>query len=251
MTPVPQHWEDLSPLRERLAHAQSICVLTGAGISADSGVPTFRGSDGLWRQYRPEELATPEAFARDPRTVWEWYNWRRERIAACEPNPGHQALARLEQEVPRFTLITQNVDGLHRAAGSQRILEIHGNLWWVRCTRCGQAREDRRIPLPWPPTCESCGGLLRPHVVWFGEPLDPELLQAAGEATRTAEVFLVVGTSGVVQPAASFAWKAREAGAYVVEVNTEPTPITGTAHKSLFGRAAQILPLLVGESLSG
>ncbi|MEK7762122.1 MAG: Sir2 family NAD-dependent protein deacetylase, partial [Nitrospirota bacterium] len=158
--------------RTHLASARHVTVLTGAGISADSGVPTFRGADGLWRNFRAEDLATPEAFERDPQLVWEWYNWRRELIATKQPNPAHIALVELEHRRPdTFWLITQNVDGLHRTAGSQRLSEIHGNIWKVRCTGCGIISENREVPLPILPTCRLCQALLRPHIVWFGESL--------------------------------------------------------------------------------
>jgi NAD-dependent deacetylase len=180
-------------------------VLTGAGISVESGIPTFRGPEGLWRTFLPEDLATPQAFARDPQLVWEWYDWRRGKITQARPNPGHEALVRLESLVPEFLLLTQNVDGLHRLAGSRRLLKIHGSIWEVRCLACGAVREDRRVPLPLPPQCDACGGLLRPNVVWFGEALDPYILPQAEAALTRCQVVLVVGTSAVVQPAASMA----------------------------------------------
>jgi NAD-dependent deacetylase len=219
-------------------------------MSADSGVPTFRGATGLWRTYRAEELATPGAFARDPRLVWEWYDWRRSIIAAVLPNAGHHALAALEHRCDRFTLMTQNVDGLHAQAGSRRLLELHGNIWRMRCTVCGAVSTDRRVPLPLTPqlpSCGRCGGLLRPHIVWFGEALDPATMQSAADAAVSCELFLVIGTSGVVQPAASLASIAREAGAWVVEVNPERSAISAV-HCWVAGRAAEILPLLASEA---
>ena len=231
--------------REALAAARRVAVLSGAGISAESGVPTFRGPGGLWQNHRPEDLATPEAFARDPELVWRWYNWRRGLIAACRPNPAHHALAALEGRGVELTLITQNVDGLHRLAGSRNLLEIHGSIWRVRCTSCAHAGEDRDPDLPAPPACPQCGGLLRPDVVWFGESLDPDLLARAWGAAERAEVMLVVGTSAVVQPAASLAEVAGRAGATVIEVNLEPTPNTGRVDISLLGPAGEILPRLV------
>ena len=176
--------------RTHLASARNVTVLTGAGISSDSGVPTFRGADGLWRTYRAEDLATPEAFARDPRLVWEWYNWRRELIATRSPNPAHDTLVELEQRwTNRMWLITQNVDGLHRTAGSQRLSEIHGNIWKVRCTGCGVISENREIPLPILPTCRLCHALLRPHIVWFGESLWEEDLHRCDEAEMLVASF--------------------------------------------------------------
>ena len=222
-----------------------MAVLSGAGISAESGVPTFRGPGGLWQNHRPEDLATPEAFARDPELVWRWYNWRRGLIAACRPNPAHHALAALEGRGVELTLITQNVDGLHRLAGSRNLLEIHGSIWRVRCTSCAHAGEDRDPDLPATPACPQCGGLLRPDVVWFGESLDPDLLARAWGAAERAEVMLVVGTSAVVQPAASLAEVAGRAGATVIEVNLEPTPNTGRVDIALLGPAGEILPRLV------
>jgi NAD-dependent deacetylase len=195
--------------------------------------------------YRAEDLATPEAFARDPHLVWEWYNWRRELIATKSPNPAHYALVHLERRVERFWLITQNVDGLHPAAGSQKLSEIHGNIWKVRCTRCGQVGTNRAVPIPMPPRCATCEGLLRPHIVWFGESLNPEDLERSLCAVRSCEVLLIVGTSGIVHPAASFASLAKEAGAFVAEVNFAPTPHTPIVDVALQGRAKDIVPALL------
>ncbi len=237
--------EQIGLLKERIGRAKGITVLTGAGISAESGVPTFRGQDGLWRQYRAMDLATPEAFARDSKLVWEFYNWRRELLTPLKPNPGHFALAELEKKAPHFTLITQNIDGLHHVAGSGNVVELHGNIWWVRCTGCGRMSEDRTVPLPELPACSACGGLLRPNVVWFGEMLDPEILEKAYAATLACQVMMVVGTSGVVQPAASMGMNAKRQGAFVVEINLEPTPYTGTYDLSIQGKSGEILPLLL------
>ena len=244
---------DLESARRWLAGAERIAVLTGAGISAESGVPVFRGPGGLWRQYRPEDLATPGAFARDPRLVWEWYDWRRSVVAQAEPNAGHLALAELERRTKDFTLITQNVDGLHERAGSRRVLKLHGDLWTLRCTGCGAERVDGTVPLPeLPPRCalrlrsgQACGGLLRPGVVWFGESLPADALEQAMAAAARAQVFLVVGTSAVVQPAASLPLMARQAGARVVEINAEPTPLTELVDASFLGKSGELLPRLV------
>jgi NAD-dependent deacetylase len=236
---------DLETARSRLARADSVAVLTGAGISAESGVPTFRGEGGLWENHRPEDLATPGAFARDPDLVWRWYYWRRELISKCMPNPAHEALAGLEAKRPGFTLITQNVDGLHRLAGSRDPLEVHGSIWRLRCTSCGLVWEDRQAKGPDKPVCPDCGGLARPDVVWFGESLDPELLDAAWRAVRQADFMLVAGTSAVVQPVAGLAGAAKEAGAFVVEVNLDPTPNTAWVDIPLLGKAGEILPRLV------
>lgn len=235
----------LSEIKTRLAGAKAVAVLTGAGVSADSGVPTFRGADGLWRNFRAEDLATPEAFARDPRLVWEWYNWRRELIATKRPNAAHEALAAMEARHARFLLITQNVDGLHRMAGSRRLLEIHGNIWMVRCTACRTVAENREVPIPILPVCGTCRSLLRPHIVWFGEALDEATLDHCMGALASCEVLLIVGTSGVVNPAASFAGIARAAGAFVAEINLEPTANTSLVDAAIQGRASEVVPLLL------
>jgi NAD-dependent deacetylase len=229
----------------RLRGAQRVLVLTGAGVSAESGVPTFRGPEGLWRNFRPEDLATPEAFERDPGLVWGWYAWRRDRVAPLKPNRAHEAIAALEREAPEFLLATQNVDGLHGAAGSRKLVELHGSLWRTRCTGCGQVEEDRRVPLPeLPPRC-ACGSGLRPDIVWFGEALPTAGLERSFGAARDAEVVLVVGTSSLVYPAAALPQVARAAGAFVIEVNPEPTPLTPLVQASLRGRAAEVVPALV------
>ncbi|MBH0189291.1 MAG: NAD-dependent deacylase [Nitrospira sp.] len=236
---------DFGILKERLAAAQSIAVLTGAGISAASGVPAFRGAEGLWRNVRAEDLATPEAFERDPRLVWEWYNWRRELIATKKPNPAHTAIAELERRCEQFWLITQNVDGLHRMAGSQRLSEIHGNIWMVRCTGCGQVTENRDVPIRILPACKDCRNLLRPHIVWFGESLAEQDLQRSYTALQASDLCLVIGTSGVVYPAAGFASIAKEAGAFVAEINLDRTSQSDLIDLSLQGRAKDIVPLLL------
>jgi NAD-dependent deacetylase len=237
--------KEFQTLTQALRKAQRVAVLTGAGISAESGVPTFRGADSLWRNYDVTQLATPEAFSRDPKLVWEFYNWRRRLISSLVFNSAHKALADLETRVPQFTLITQNVDGLHGKAGTKNLLEIHGNLWKVRCTQCRRLHHDESPDMGPLPRCENCGGLLRPHVVWFGESLDPDLLQRALLAVRTSEVMLVIGTSAVVQPAASFALEAKRAGALVAEINIERTPHSDKLDFSLLGKAGEIVPKLV------
>ncbi|MFQ5992960.1 MAG: NAD-dependent deacylase [Nitrospiraceae bacterium] len=239
--------DKIQMVRDRLARARAIAALTGAGISADSGVPTFRGADGLWRNFRAEELASPEAFARDPKLVWEWYNWRRELIATKSPNAAHYALATLERRVEHFWLITQNVDGLHRAAGTEKLSEIHGNIWRVRCTRCGQIADNRQVPIPILPQCATCQGLVRPHIVWFGESLATEDLESSYQALNACEVLLIIGTSGLVYPAASFAPIAKAAGAFVVELNLDPTPQTELVDVSLQGRASELVPSIFAE----
>ncbi|MFZ1745895.1 MAG: NAD-dependent deacylase [Nitrospirales bacterium] len=231
-------------VRDRITKARSVTVLTGAGISADSGVPTFRGPEGLWKNYRPEELASPEAFARDPKLVWEWYNWRRELVATKHPNAAHETLVELERRIEHFWLITQNVDGLHALAGSQRLSEIHGNIWKVRCTQCNRISPNRDLPLVYPPNCTDCSGLLRPHIVWFGESLDQEDMNRSYQALRTCDILLIIGTSGVVYPAASFASIAKEGGALVVELNLDPTPNSSVVDVAFQGRAKDLVPLL-------
>lgn len=235
----------MDEVRTWLTSARSIAALTGAGISAESGIPTFRGPGGLWRNYRPEDLATPEAFARDPRLVWDWYDWRRGLIANAQPNAGHLALAALERRCENFTLITQNVDGLHDRAGSVNLLKVHGDIWTLRCSACGREREDRRVPLPdLPPRC-ACGAMERPGVVWFGESLPEAIWREAGRAAREAEIFLMIGTSAVVYPAAGLAALAKSSGARIVEINVDETPVSMIADASLTGSAAEILPRLV------
>ncbi len=233
------------------APERRVAALTGAGISAESGIATFRGSGGLWENHPVEEVATPGGFARDPLLVWRFYDARRRQAASCSPNAGHRALARLEGALGgRFTLATQNVDGLHLLAGSRRVLELHGSLWRVRCTRCGYAGEERTVPLPTlSPRC-ACGALLRPDIVWFGEALPTEVFEAAAEAAESCDLFLVVGTSGVVEPAASLARLAARSGAKVWEVNPEATPLTPFCDRSVRSGAGAVLDELVDEILA-
>jgi NAD-dependent deacetylase len=239
-----QH-SSLLAVKERLASARSVVVLTGAGISADSGVPTFRGRDGLWRNFRAEDLATPEAFARDPKVVWEWYDWRRQLIRTKSPNPAHHALVDIERRVDRFTLITQNVDGLHGAAGSEQLIELHGNIWKVRCTKCRMVSYNTEVPIRILPYCAGCGGLLRPHIVWFGEALNPLDLTQSEQALQSCELLLIIGTSGVVYPAGGFASVACAAGAFVAEVNLDPATNSSRGHVCLAGHAKDLVPLLL------
>ncbi len=241
---------ELAPLVDILNNTRRVAVLTGSGISAESGIPTFRGTEGLWKTYRAEELATLSAFIRDPRLVWEWYDWRRGIIGSKDFNPGHAVLAKWEKLFPAFHLITQNIDGLHQKAGSSNILELHGNIWKLRCSEEGTVAEDHRTPLEeLPPRCPNCGALLRPHVVWFGESLDAAILQRAFALSSSCEVMFVIGTSAVVQPAASLPLSARESGATVVEINPDPTPLTPHMDFSFRGKAGEILPKIDGELL--
>ena len=224
--------------------SQKVVVLTGAGISAESGVPTFRGKDGLWRNHRPEELATPSAFQQDPKLVWEWYDWRRNLIKPLSPNEGHKFIVGIEHKKPEFQLITQNVDGLHQKAGSKKCLELHGNIWKMRCTEEKTVIENLDPSLKTlPPICE-CGAILRPHVVWFGESLDADVIQSSYQAAQSCDFMLVIGTSAVVQPAASLPLIAKNAGAYVIEVNAEETSISNIVDSSFIEKAGEILPLL-------
>jgi len=233
-------------LRELVARGRRVVAFTGAGISAESGVPTFRGQGGFWENESVEDLATPGGFARDPRRVWAWYDARRRQISRCAPNAGHLALARYAKAHSDFRLITQNVDGLHMAAGTEGLIRLHGDLFRVRCTREGGSREDRRVPLPEiPPRC-ACGALLRPDVVWFGESLPEDAMREATEAARRAELFLSIGTSAVVYPAASLPEIARGHGAFLVEINIEPTPLSFLADEVIQAPAAEALPDLLG-----
>jgi NAD-dependent deacetylase len=231
-------------IADKLAGAKHVAVLTGAGISAESGVPTFRDAGGLWRNYRPEELATPEAFGRNPNLVWEWYNWRRRMLSDKRPNAGHIALAELERLLPDVVLITQNVDGLHREAGSRNPLELHGNIMRNRCIECGEVTPATVQEEPELLRCH-CGGLLRPDVVWFGESLREAVLEQAFRASEKAEVFLCVGTSALVYPAAALPLVAKRNGGIVVEINPEETPLSEKADVVLRGNAGDILPRLV------
>lgn len=226
--------------------ASRIVVLTGAGVSQESGLRTFRDAQvGLWAQYRAEDLASPKAFEKDPKLVWDWYAMRREKVKAVEPNPGHYALADMERRAPNFMLITQNVDGLHQKAGNASVIELHGSLQRVKCSVCGKQAYGWDESPDSVPHCLSCGGLLRPDVVWFGESLPRDALEVAVQATRSSDVFFSVGTSGLVQPAAALAFAAKNNNALVVEVNAELTPLTEKADFSLMGKSGEILPALV------
>lgn len=238
---------------EILVRAKQAVAFTGAGISADSGIPTFRGPNGLWKKFRPEELATPEAFRRDPAKVWRWYAWRMRVVFSARPSPGHIALARLERLGVIRCVITQNVDGLHQEAGSRCVVELHGSIRRVRCARCGYRRVLTAPPSDIPPRCPRCGGLLRPDVVWFGEPLPRDAWERAAELVEEADAMLVVGTSGSVMPAASLPFIARGRGAAIVEVNVEPSTITPIATVFLRGRASEVLPAIASavEELLG
>lgn len=233
-------------LINKLKSSSRVAVLTGAGVSQESGLKTFRDAqDGLWAKYNPTDLASPEAFARDPKLVWDWYAWRREAVKGVRPNQGHYALVEMENRFSTFTLITQNVDGLHRFAGSKNVLELHGNINLVRCSECGTYADEWDEESETVPRCKNCNGLLRPDVVWFGEALPRAELEAAVNASRACEVFFSIGTSGVVQPAASLAHAVRDNGAVVVEINAEETPLTQKANYFFQGKSGEILPELV------
>jgi NAD-dependent deacetylase len=232
-------------LADLMCRVNNVCVLTGAGISAESGVPTFRSPDGLWSKFKPEELANFDAFMRNPTLVWEWYQHRRTVMRDVQPNAGHRALAELEEMIPAFTLVTQNVDNLHARAGSRKVLELHGNLERSYCVQCGAYAADattgETVGLP---RCKRCGGMLRPDVVWFGEMLPQDIFGEAEEAAGNSELFLTVGTSAVVYPAASLPHIAREHGAYVVEVNPEVTEVSQWVDERLGVSAGEALPAL-------
>jgi NAD-dependent deacetylase len=238
--------EALDRAAELVRRAERVAALTGAGISAESGLPTFRGAGGLWEGQRVEEVATPAAFRRDPALVWRFYNARRKALRTVQPNPGHRALVHLEERLgERFTLITQNVDGLHRAAGSRRVLELHGCLARVRCTGCAVIEERGQEELADLPRCGRCDALLRPDIVWFYEPLPDDVWQQAEQAARSCQCFLVIGTSAIVYPAAGLTLVARQCGANVIEINLERTDASANADVSLLGPSGQILPRLL------
>jgi NAD-dependent deacetylase len=254
---------------DALRQAKRVCCLTGAGVSAESGVPTFRGPDGLWNGRRPEDVATPEAFDADPIDVWSFYLHRRRGMASVQPNPGHFALAEIQRALGDFTLVTQNIDGLHQKAGSQKTICLHGDIWINRCTRCGL--ECRAVPTPPAnadppieadtktiqadsvsiadniPHCEACGAMTRPGVVWFGEILPPNAIQFAAQAARKCNVMLVVGTSAVVHPAASLAYWAKERGALLIEINPDETPLTDLTDIRLPLPSAVALPSIANR----
>ena len=235
-----------------LRSARSVAVLTGSGVSAESGVPTFRDAQtGLWARYEPQDLATPEAFERDPELVWGWYEWRRSLVRRAEPNPGHKAFVQLEKIVPSFALATQNVDGLHLSAGSENVLELHGNIMRSKCSVEGLEAEPRPGDENVPPGCPNCGAFLRPDVVWFGEALPEDTFAAASATARSCDVFFSVGTSSLVYPAASLPSEAARSGAMVVEVNPDDTPLTPSVDYALRGPASEVLPALVRHVRDG
>jgi len=252
--------ETIAKVAELMVKAKRAAVLTGAGVSAESGVPTFRGKHGFWKDEEVMKLATLQGFLSDPKKAWEWYDWRRGQLKEVEPNPGHHALAEWEKTIGErggsYSLITQNIDGLHEHAGSESILELHGNIWYARCLK-GCTTELKHIPetpLPeYPPPCPWCDSILRPHVVWFGEQLDPAVIEESFAVSGAADLMLVVGTSAQVYPAAGLPYVASRAGGKIVEINLEPTELTHAADFALHGRSGEILPELMDKAreLSG
>lgn len=241
-------WAFTPNLLAAVAQASHIVVLTGAGISAESGIPTFREAQtGLWAKYDPQELATPQAFRRNPRLVWEWYAWRRQLVSQAKPNAGHKILAQWQARAEHFTLITQNVDSLHQQAGSQNVIELHGNIMRTKCFDHGHVVNAWPETEDVPPTCPVCGSLLRPDVVWFGENLPQQALATAVSAARTCDIFLAIGTSALVHPAAALPLEALEQGIPVVEINPRRTGLTPYADHVLAGPAGEVLPALAAQ----
>lgn len=237
---------NLDHIAQRLRDAQRVAVLTGAGVSAESGVATFRDPGGLWSKFSPYELASMDGFLANPQRVWEWYQHRRQIVEHVQPNPGHVALAELERIIPQFTLITQNVDRLHQRAGSRHVLELHGNLEENRCVECGVLHHGAiDTSVAEPPTCVHCGGRLRPNVVWFGEDLPQDVFRAAEDAATQCDVFMSIGTSAEVYPAAELPYRAKQFGAFVIEVNPTRTALTPHVHVHLEGQSGDVLPRLL------
>lgn len=235
---------DTEKARKLIKKSANLCVLTGAGISAESGLSTFRDSGGLWENYPVEQVATPEAFSKDPRLVWRFYNERRKNASKAEPNPAHIALAGIEAE-KNAVILTQNVDGLHQRAGSKTVVELHGSLWKLRCTACPELCRDMPVEVPILPYCVKCKELLRPDIVWFGEPLQPDSIRKAEEASGNCDLFMVIGTSARVYPAAAFPLIPARRGVPVIEINKEPTQLSEIAAVSLIGKAGEILPEII------
>lgn len=223
-------------------------VMTGAGISAESGVPTAQGGNAKWGVYKVKHLLDHRAFQFEPETVWEWYNYRRKQLKYLKPNLAHKALVDFESTVQDFTLITQNEDGLHTKAGSKNVIEIHGNIWQVRCTECGKVSENRDVPILIPPMCQECGGLLRPDVVWVGEPLPSQKLESAKHAVSKCDFLLIIGMSGLVQTAVSLAILADRSGVFIIDVNVKDTIFSDIADLALSGEATEIVPSLISPS---
>jgi NAD-dependent deacetylase len=232
-----------SDVLRRIRNAKSASVLTGAGVSAESGIPTFRGAGGIWEKYDFTKLATPQGFKEDPRLVWEWYQLRQKEIKKAKPNAAHIAIVHMEDHFPRFSVLTQNIDGMHKKAGSRNVVELHGSIWRMRCSRDGLTIQNDDPVTEIPPMCQ-CGSILRPDVVWFGEQLSPDVVDEASRVANESEVMFVVGTSAVVYPAAALPAITKNSGGLVIEINLEPTDITSYADVSLFGPAGEMLPAL-------
>ena len=237
--------DDTARAADLLRQARRVCVLTGAGVSAESGVPTFRASDGLWEGHRIQDVAHPDGWAKNPQLVWDFYHARRAKAGSVSPNPGHFALATMEGRFASFTLATQNVDGLHQRAGGRAVLELHGSLWRTRCTGCSEVADAGLDPLPAMPTCALCGAVVRPDIVWFDEMLDDRIMREAGRAASACDVFLVVGTSAVVFPAAGLVSRAAAGGAKVIEFNLTRTDASEFADVGVYGPSGQTLPAVV------
>ncbi len=234
----------IETLAKKLLEAKLVGVLTGAGVSKESGVPTFREEDGLWNKFRPEELANVDAFISNPKRVWEWYNWRRDLMSKVNPNPGHYALAELESLLTEIVIITQNIDNLHIDAGNTNVVELHGNIQRNKCHSCGKQVKEVSFEQDELPMCD-CGGMIRPDIVWFGEMLPQKEIEYAWDVAQKAEVFLSIGTSTVVYPAAALPFEAVQVGAYVVEINPEQTLLTPVADIAFQGPSGVILPQIV------
>lgn len=228
---------------DKIRDARSVSVLTGAGVSAESGIPTFRGAGGIWEKYDFRKLATPEGFAEDPRLVWEWYQLRQVEMLKAIPNPAHEVISRMEAHFPEFSVLTQNIDGMHARAGNRNVVELHGNIWRMRCVRDGMMVSLDSPVKEIPPLCQ-CGSLMRPDVVWFGEQLSSAVVEEASRVARESEVMFVIGTSAVVYPAAALPVITKNSGGLVIEVNVEPTDVSSYADTSLFGPAGELLPAL-------
>lgn len=238
--------KEIARAYELIRDSEAVTVLTGAGISSESGIPTYRGQEGLWRNYSPQELATAEAFSRDPKLVWEWYDSRRAVMKDAKPNPGHFAVTTLERKKKDFTLITQNIDGLHLVAGTRNVIELHGSLWEIRCVKCDRVEKNYQVPLPeLPPKCARCDEPMRPNTVWFEEIIPMERIDRSLFAIERSDLVLIIGTSGVVEPAASMGLIAKKSEKAVVEINIEVTPGTGLYDASILGKSGEVLPLLV------
>ncbi len=233
---------------DTISTARVVGAFTGAGISAESNIPTFRGDEGLWAKFKPEELANFNAFMKNPQLVWEWYSARKKIIHEAQPNPGHLALAELEQLIDEVIVVTQNIDNLHRRAGSTVVYELHGNIERNYCIKCGENYSDEVILAgELPPKCTKCKGLVRPDVVWFGEYLPQDEFIAAEKAAQRSDVFFSLGTSGIVYPAASIPQLAKNSGAFVIEINPETTPLTEIADVTILGKTGKVLPEIVNS----